>query len=70
MRVLILFPFSSALLKMQLNDEKHIRGQGEGQKTMGQASGSVVRHHQGVVRAQLSKLYETRQSASGVASDF
>ena len=55
--------------KMQKNGST-IRRQGGGQKSTGQASGSVVRQHQGVVRAQLSKVNETSQSASDVASDF
>ena len=37
---------------------------------MRQASGSVERQHQGVVKAQRNKVYETTQSASGVPSGF
>ena len=54
----------------QLNYEKHLRRQDGGQKTMRQASGSVLRQHQGVVRAQLSRMYEIDESERGVALDF
>ena len=54
----------------RLNYEKHPRRQGGGQKITKQASGSVVGQHQGVVRAQHSKVYEISQSVRVLASDF
>ena len=43
---------------------------GGGQKIMRQTLGSMALQHQGMVRAQLSRVYETSQSTNGVTSDF
>ncbi|KAK3783911.1 hypothetical protein RRG08_031774 [Elysia crispata] len=44
-----------------------MKRQDGGQNTTRQASSSVVRQHQGAVRAQLSRMYEIGQSERDVA---